>query len=346
MGPDTPDRLAPRSQYVGEVMSGVSERQVDLPTGVRRLNWGCGMGVPRGWINSDPTPGRGVDVAADIREGLPIESGTIDYAVSVHMLQQLAYPDLLSALAELRRVLRPGGTLRLVLPDLDAAIRAYAEHEDDRFADAAKQIRSRGGRFITHVLGGGESRTLFTFDFAEELLVTAGFVDVTQCRSGETASGIHEIVELDPPDPMSGFVEATRPPGKHPILNVHEIETLWHDGGQVVRAHLDGPEPGLISHDGTLEIVGWVVGKHVRATEVQIYGDGTSIGTALVELARRGVAREFAQSPGGRQAGFRARLLADGEGVGELRLNAALEDGSAVPLWTIRIHASGDPLVG
>src|ERR687897_415556 len=84
-------------------------------TRVRRLNWGCGSNARRGWINSDLTAGPGVDLVADIREGLPIESGTIDYVVGVHALQELAYTELAPALAELLRVLRPGGALRLAV---------------------------------------------------------------------------------------------------------------------------------------------------------------------------------------------------------------------------------------
>jgi SAM-dependent methyltransferase len=313
------------------------------PTRIRRLNWGCGGEARAGWINSDRAPGPGVDLVADIREGLPIESGTIDYAVGVHALQELAYSELAGALAELLRVLRPGGTLRLVVPDLDAGVRAYTEHDDDHFLVPPDQVRSRGGRFIAHLLRCGQSQTLFTFDFTEELLLDAGFVDATRCRSGETASHFQEIVELDGRGRDSVFIEATRPPGRHPFLEVLETVRVQQDQETLAGCNLDAPQRGLRSHNGSLEILGWVVGRDSPAHQVEILADGEVIGRAPVDLVRPGVGREFARSPGSRSAGFRIVLTAEGEGVSELLLKAALEDGPPIPLWTIRIDASRKP---
>ena len=64
-----------------------------------------------GWVNCDQKDGDGI-VTSDIRAGLPFESDAFDYAVSIHALPELAYPELLPALAELRRVLKEGGLLR------------------------------------------------------------------------------------------------------------------------------------------------------------------------------------------------------------------------------------------
>jgi SAM-dependent methyltransferase len=325
------------------IEAGHQQVETGSPTRVRRLNWGCGGDARRGWINSDTTASPGVDVVANIREGLSIESGSIDYAVGVHSLQELAFPELLPALAELYRVLRPGGTLRLVVPDLDAGIRAYTERDDAHFLVPPDQVRSRGGRFIAHILRGGDARSLFTFDFAEELLLDAGFVDVTRCQSGETASRFEEIVELDPREPGSMFIETTRPPGRHPFLEVLEAVPLERDQRRLTGCNLDGPQRGVKSHDGSLKIVGWVVGRDSRASEVQVLVDGEAIGRAPVELARPGVARALPRFPGSRSAGFRITVTAEGEGVSELIVKAMFEDGLSIPLWRIRVNASRNP---
>jgi SAM-dependent methyltransferase len=319
------------------------QAEADSSTGLRRLNWGCGDGAPRGWTNADRSASPGVDLVVDIREELPIESETIDYAVGVNTLQELAYSELAPALAELLRVLRPGGTLRLVVPDLEAAIRAYTEHDDDHFLVPPDQVRSRGGRFIAHILGSGRSRTLFTFDFTKELLLNAGFVDVTRCRSGETASRFREIVDLDDRGRASMFIEATRPPGRHPFLEVLGAIPVQQDRELLAGCNLEAPRRGLRSHNGSLEIVGWVVGRDSRASEVEVLADGEVIGRAPVDLVRPDVGRKFARSPGSRSAGFRIVLTAEGVGVSELLLKAALDDGPPIPLWTIRIDASRKP---
>src|SRR5207237_589692 len=111
---------------------------------VRRLNWGCGEHVAPGWINSDSKDDAHVDIVADIREGLPLQAGSVDYAVSVHALPELAYSDLVPALEELRRVLKPNGVLRLVLPDLDRAIDAYRDGRLDYFKVPEDEARSAG----------------------------------------------------------------------------------------------------------------------------------------------------------------------------------------------------------
>ena len=63
---------------------------------IRRLHWGCGASPAPGWINSGRSNLPGVDVVCDVRDGLPLESDSIDYAVSVHALQEVLYPDLIS----------------------------------------------------------------------------------------------------------------------------------------------------------------------------------------------------------------------------------------------------------
>ncbi len=94
------------------------------PDPMRRLNWGCG-GDPRpGWINSDARGEPGVDIVCDIRDGLPLEEDSIDYAVSIHSLPEVPYDDLIPVLAELCRVLKPGGVLRVTLPDLEQGLDA------------------------------------------------------------------------------------------------------------------------------------------------------------------------------------------------------------------------------
>lgn len=177
---------------------------------VRRLNWGCGTDPSPGWINSDRKDGPGIDLSCDILQGLPLESDTIDYAVSIHALPEVPLEHLTPALTELRRVLRPGGVLRLALPDLTMGVRAYLDGDRDYFLVPDEDARSLGGKLVTQLLWYGYTRSLFTADFAEELLRRAGFLDIMHCGFRKTKSPFAEIVELDNRERESLFVEAVK----------------------------------------------------------------------------------------------------------------------------------------
>ena len=179
-------------------------------TEVRRMNWGSGEFPDVGWINSDIKEGPGVDIACDIRDGLPLETSSLDYIVSHHALVEIPMSEIVGVLQELRRVLKPGGVLRLGLPDLDKGINAYVENDLDYFLIPDKDAATIGGKFITQVLWYGYSRTLFTRDFAEELLRKAGFREVVDCAFRETKSEHPEIVGQDTRERESFFVEATK----------------------------------------------------------------------------------------------------------------------------------------
>jgi predicted SAM-dependent methyltransferase len=177
---------------------------------IRRLNWGCGGYPEPGWINSDLHEYPGVDIRGDIRDGLPLASDSIDYAVSIHTLPEIPYPDLVPVLSELRRVLKPGGVLRLGLPDLDKAIHAYLNQEEDYFLVPDEDVRTLSGKMIVQLIWYGYSRSMFTSDFTTELLEKAGYSRVNTCRYRETASSFEEIVALDNRERETLFIEAVK----------------------------------------------------------------------------------------------------------------------------------------
>jgi predicted SAM-dependent methyltransferase len=180
----------------------------EIETGLRRLHWGCGRCIAPGWINSDRSAGDGVDLACDILDGLPLDDASIDYAVSIHALQDLPYLMLPPALCELRRVLKPGGVLRLGLPDLDKAIRAYLRGDRGYFYIPDHEAVSVGGKLVAQIVWYGSVRTPFTYDCIEELLYRAYFRRVERCAYRETNSTYPDIVMLDNRERESLFVEA------------------------------------------------------------------------------------------------------------------------------------------
>jgi SAM-dependent methyltransferase len=180
------------------------------PLSIRRLNWGCGVVAPFGWVNSDIDSGPGIDVVADICRGLPLANDSFDYAVSIHALPEIRFDHMDWALRELCRVLKPGGVLRLSLPDMDKAIDAYRSGDVDYFLIDDGVVRSTAGKMIVQLTWFGRSRCMFTYEFIEELLLRNGFRSVVRCDYRQTHSPWPGITELDNRPVESLFVEAIK----------------------------------------------------------------------------------------------------------------------------------------
>ena len=190
-------------------MSPLAGPGADRP--IKRLQIGCGPRAVPGWINADRCAGPGVDLCGDLRDGLPLPDACMDYAVAMHVLQDLPWPALPGVLAELRRVLVPGGTLRLGLPDLDRAIDAYRRGDAAYFHVPDCDAALIGAKLVTQLIWYGSVRTPFCFGFARELLERAGFRAVRRCSYGCSESRHAGIATLDNRPRETLFVEAEAP---------------------------------------------------------------------------------------------------------------------------------------
>lgn len=89
------------------------------------LNLGCGAHYRDGWTNVDiSSTGPGV-VAHDLRRPLPFSDDSFDLVYHSHVLEHFQRDQAPVFLAECLRVLRPGGLLRVVVPDLEQIVRHY-----------------------------------------------------------------------------------------------------------------------------------------------------------------------------------------------------------------------------
>ena len=93
----------------------------------RLLNIGCGRIFHPEWVNIDIFPNPPHVEAVDIRKGLPYGDSTFDSVYSAHLLEHLKRGDGEALLREALRVLKPGGVIRLSVPDLEGIARCYLD---------------------------------------------------------------------------------------------------------------------------------------------------------------------------------------------------------------------------
>ncbi len=179
----------------------------------RHLHIGCGGKYLPGFVNIDANPRLRLDMWLDVRNGLPFRDNSVDSIYSTHMMEHF-YPDELQhVLRECHRVLRPEGGMRIIVPSLASASKAYAQGRLEWFpAQFPRSFDSLGGRFANFIFCDGQHRTAFDFDHIAELLCRAGFAAVEECTEGHSELYGERVPVYDPRDlhdlPHSLYVEA------------------------------------------------------------------------------------------------------------------------------------------
>ena len=89
------------------------------------LNLGCGNSYHSDWVNLDLLPQSPEVTQADISKGIPYPNASVDVVYHSHLLEHLNRPDSKQLIADCFRVLKPGGTLRVAVPDLEQIAKQY-----------------------------------------------------------------------------------------------------------------------------------------------------------------------------------------------------------------------------
>ncbi len=87
-------------------------------SGPKRLHLGCGSHRLTGWLNTDYHPRTFEVMHLNAVGRYPFLDGVFDLAYSEHMIEHVPYSAGAAMISECFRVLKPGGRIRLVTPDL------------------------------------------------------------------------------------------------------------------------------------------------------------------------------------------------------------------------------------
>jgi len=212
-------------------------QRVILPNDHRllKVNIGCGLAVASGWINIDGSLNALVAtlppfvhryfyrltgarqyysrdeyllllrehrfVHHDLRYGLPLADEIVDYLYSSHFIEHLFRKDAEYLLRESYRVLKPGGIIRISVPDLEYAITLYKDGEKEKMLSNYFFVEDDNSYYARH-------KYMYDFDMLAEILDNINFINIQRCtfRKGLTP----DIETLDNRAGDSLFLEATK----------------------------------------------------------------------------------------------------------------------------------------
>lgn len=95
------------------------------------LNLGCGASFHSSWDNFDLVPSHPSVRQINLLKPLPFQDSSYVACYCSHVLEHLSRSYAPQFLKEMVRVLKPGGTVRLVVPDLEEIARRYLQAIDD-----------------------------------------------------------------------------------------------------------------------------------------------------------------------------------------------------------------------
>ena len=192
------------------------------------VHYGCGQCAPPEWKNFDVSPtlriqntpvlgwllrsnlGQVFDKNVqygDITKGLPgIKDNSVDGAYCSHVLEHMSLGDFRKAIANTYKMLKPGGTFRLIMPDIKVLV-------DDYLADKAKGDPEACIRFIKRTIMGMDERPATLKGRAKQAFGYLGHLWLWDNESAINElqkvgfKNIRQIEFNDSPDPMFKLVE-------------------------------------------------------------------------------------------------------------------------------------------
>jgi predicted SAM-dependent methyltransferase len=200
-----------------------------------KVNIGCGLAVAPGWINVDgsfnalvatwPRPlhrlvyrfsgtrryyseaefcrllGDHRFIHHDLSYGLPFADGTLDFVYSSHFIEHLFRKDARFLFKEMYRALKPGGMIRISIPDLAYAISLYQSGRKEKMLSSYFFVEDDDSYYARH-------KYMYDFDMLTAVLKEVGFQDLQHRQFQEGAFPDLTVLDVYPEDSL--FVEGKK----------------------------------------------------------------------------------------------------------------------------------------
>jgi len=149
------------------------------------LNFGAGATRYEDYINLDVDPINNPEICVNIFDGIPLESKSVDKVKAMAVLEHFGINQLRdSVLPELWRIMKVGGEIEVLVPDLETLVKRYLEYK--RTGETPYRKERPGSNYIYDaedldfwIMSDpslfGSHKVIFDYDFLALTMIGAGF---------------------------------------------------------------------------------------------------------------------------------------------------------------------------
>jgi len=200
-----------------------------------KVNLGCGLALASGWINVDASfnalfagsnvwlikilykisganryysveeyvkiLSQNTFVFHDLSRSLPFNARTVDYFYSSHFFEHLFKRDAIRLLGECYEALKPGGVIRIAVPDLEYAVNQYRDGRKKEMLENYFFVDDLSSYLARH-------KYMYDFEIIFEILIEAGFRKVVKCGYQKGNTPDLDVLDNRPEETL--FVEAVK----------------------------------------------------------------------------------------------------------------------------------------
>lgn len=212
-------------------------QRIPIPAHLKilKVNLGCGLTVAPDWINIDGSLNALIATLPDITHRvayrltganlhyteteyrrllsehhfvhhdlsyqLTLDNNVADFVYTSHFIEHLSRKDAVHLIKESRRILKPGGTMRISVPDLEYVLTLYSEGDKERMLSDYFFVDHDDSYYARH-------KYMYDYQMLSKVLKMAGFQDIVRCsfRNGRTPD--LDILDNRPKDSL--FIEAVK----------------------------------------------------------------------------------------------------------------------------------------
>lgn len=163
----------------------------------------------------------------DVTKGLPYKDGEVDIVFSSHLLEHLTREEGIRLFQECYRVMKPGGIIRLSIPDTRRITQKYLDGEisDYRYVNTGVE-RCMDDADAYYNLLLANHKTIYDKDSLTKMLEKTGFVKIEAISPFKSRSHVIQTQTTNCHQNLSIVIEAEKPDGDSSRMNQGLLQVI------------------------------------------------------------------------------------------------------------------------